>query len=228
MSMKGGGFGCTVYYFAHRRELIKVMLVNVVENEVIMKTCTKCKKKKPIDGYYKQLNGKYGRRSDCKKCLNERSMQWHINNRSQSLANNRRHYYANKEKRTVYYHNYRAQQQGLPSTLTLQEYNKALQEQDGVCLFNHQPDNLSMEHFIPISWGVGLGTSFENIVFIDRWLNKSKGNHHPFHWIKYQSRYVQKHFYNVLIPMLAERNQMTTKEFEEYVDSCYMQYIKNK
>ncbi|MED3821400.1 hypothetical protein ABE112_29000 [Priestia aryabhattai] len=204
------------------------MLVNVFEEEIIMKVCTKCGKEKSLDGYHKQSNGKYGRRSDCKECVNKRNMQWHINNRGQSLANNKKHYYANKEKRTVYYHNYRAQQQGLPATLTLQEYNKALEEQGGVCLFSHQPDNLSMEHFIPISWGIGLGTSFENIVFIDRWLNKSKGNHQPFQWIEYQSHYIQERFYNNVIPILAARNQMNTKEFEEYVDSCYKQYIQNK
>jgi hypothetical protein len=204
------------------------MLANLFEEEVIMKVCTKCRKKKPLDRYYKQSTGRYGRRSDCKECVNKRNKQWHINNRSQSLANSKKHYYANKEQRMVYYHNYRAKEYNLPANLTLEEYQKAWAEQGGVCLFSHQSNNLSMEHFIPISWGIGLGTSFGNIVFMDRWLNKSKGNHQPFHWIKYQSRYVQKHFYNVLIPMLAERNQMTTKEFEEYVDSCYMQYIKNK
>ena len=201
------------------------MLVEESEKMVIMKICTKCHHGKLLKEFYVQVNGKYSRRADCKECLLARSREWHLKNRTKSLANNRKHYYANKEKRAVYYHNYRAKERNLPATLTLEDYEKALNEQSRVCLFSHQSDNLSMEHLIPLSWGIGLGNSYKNIVFMDEWLNKSKGNQHPFKWIKCQSRYIQKRFYNVLIPMLAERNGMTTKEFEEYVDYCYEQYL---
>lgn len=38
-----------------------------------MKTCIKCKVEKPLDEFYTHTRGKYGRRSDCKKCVNKKN-----------------------------------------------------------------------------------------------------------------------------------------------------------
>ncbi|GIN62511.1 hypothetical protein J27TS8_25040 [Robertmurraya siralis] len=47
-----------------------------------------------------------------------------------------------------------------------------------------------------------------------------------FEWIKHQHDFVKRRFYNILVPMMAERNGMTPKEYEAYVYSHYENNVK--
>lgn len=105
----------------------------------------------------------------------------------------------------------------LPATLSKEDTNRLLQQQENKCWITGDSNNLELEHFIPISWGVG-GTTFKNCYFMNGSLNKSKNNSNPFEWIKTQPEEYQSNFYNKLIPELASRNNMTVGEFKRYVE----------
>jgi hypothetical protein len=44
------------------------------------KVCSKCGVWKPLDGYHKKKNGKYGRQSKCRECQKEYNKKWRENN----------------------------------------------------------------------------------------------------------------------------------------------------
>ncbi|WP_338779544.1 hypothetical protein [Metabacillus sp. FJAT-52054] len=111
--------------------------------------------------------------------------------------------------------------------MSLELLNKLKEEQGGHCVLSHS-ERVERDHFIPISWGTGLGDVYENVVYMEKGLNISKGNRHPFIWIKKQPHFVQRRFHNELVPMLAERNGMTAKEFEEYVTKCYEEFVNRE
>lgn len=46
----------------------------------LMKKCSKCKKSKSIDDFYKSMRDKSGKRSECKECTNEYAKDYHYKN----------------------------------------------------------------------------------------------------------------------------------------------------
>jgi hypothetical protein len=45
------------------------------------KQCSKCKETKSLDQFYKNKDGKYGLRSNCKECSNKINTEYYTNNR---------------------------------------------------------------------------------------------------------------------------------------------------
>ena len=121
----------------------------------------------------------------------------------------------------------RAKRKSLPSTLSIKQKEHLPELQNHKCIISGITDNLHLEHFIPISWGVG-GTTFENCYYLEGSLNISKGNRNPFEWIKTQPTEYQSNFHNKLVPMLAERNNMSVEEFTDYVYQCEKEYLGNR
>ncbi|MFC6040117.1 hypothetical protein ACFPYN_11865 [Paenisporosarcina macmurdoensis] len=120
----------------------------------------------------------------------------------------------------------------LPSTLTPEQESLLKDIQNNKCILSNIPaysdfknrrTNFTLEHFIPIVWGVG-GTTWENCYYMNDVLNSSKGNRNPFYWITAQPEHIQNNFHTVLVPMMAERNRMTTGEFTTYVNEAYENY----
>ncbi|MFD2611119.1 hypothetical protein [Paenibacillus gansuensis] len=78
-----------------------------------------------------------------------------------------------------------------------------------------------MDHFIPVAWGHG-GHYPGNIYFVKRELNMFKSNLNPFKWIKKVSLHknIPLTGWDLLVRTLAEQNEVTVKEFRQYVNWC--------
>jgi 5-methylcytosine-specific restriction endonuclease McrA len=116
-------------------------------------------------------------------------------------------------------HNSRAKKLGLPAELSANIVVTMREEQQGRCILSGTQDELDVEHAVPLSKGGG--STFENCYFINPYLNQYKGDKNMFEWIRGELSFVQRRFYNVFVPMMAERNGMTPEEYKDYV---YAQY----
>ncbi|MFD0085088.1 hypothetical protein [Priestia megaterium] len=180
----------------------KTVIFTDENGTLISRLCTDCGRLKGYESFDTMKNGFGGKRPDCSSCYRKKNVKTAV------IRTNR----------------YRAKQNGLPSTMTLEQHKQAKQEQGYKCLLSHSKE-VEVEHLIPLSWGTGLGDDYRNVVYMDKSLNSSKRNKNVFIWIKSQPHYIQRRFYNELIPLVAERNGMTAKEYEEYVNKCYEEYI---
>ncbi|MCY8233691.1 hypothetical protein [Priestia endophytica] len=180
--------------------------------EMTSRLCTKCKQLKSVNCFGKNKAGFAGKRPDCLSCMSKYKAEGYKKD--------------NYDKQSIIYHRYRAKKHGLASTMTVELKRKALAEQGERCMLSHS-EEIVVEHFIPLSWGTGLGDDYRNVVYMEKGLNASKGNKNPFIWIKSQPHDIQRRFYNELVPLLAERNGMTAKEYENFVNKCYEEYINN-
>lgn len=178
-----------------------------------------CGEIKGLDGYSKSKSNFAGKKSDCKECGKERSKQYYIDNAEQYKQYRK----DNPEKTAIIKQKRRARKASLPDTLTTQQQEHLQEIQNRKCIISGATTNLHLEHFIPLSWGAG-GTTWENCYYMEGSLNISKGNRNPFEWIKTQPESYQDNFYNKLVPMLAERNNMTVQEFTVYAYQCEKQY----
>lgn len=80
------------------------------------KVCTKCKKKKPLSEFYKAKNTKDGLRYVCKPCQLETNRKYYPNrNKKQHILNNRKSVLKTR------------------FGLTLEQYDKMFEQQDGRC-----------------------------------------------------------------------------------------------
>ena len=160
--------------------------------------------------------------------------QYYVENREKLIVDRKNYYYANREhalevvkrwatnnpeKVKAFSYKRRTLKQALPSTLTSEQLNLLMEIQEHKCILSDKADNLHLEHFIPISWGVG-GNTFENCYYMDGFINISKGNRNAFEWIKTQPKDYQHRFYHLLVPMLSDRNGMTVEEFTDYIYEC--------
>lgn len=158
---------------------------------VITKMCRKCNETKPLT-LFAQCNqrGLGGRKSHCKSCRDD----------------------------TVYIHRRLARKRQLPDTLTAEQTAEVLQHG---CALTGAHDDVHLDHFIPLSWGHG-GTIIENMIPLEGSLNMSKGDRNPFEWIKredVQQRIDLRKWHNT-VQYLAELNDMTPQQYEEYVYWC--------
>ena len=61
------------------------------------KFCSKCREEKHLSEFYKQKEGMYGVRSECKKCKIASSNEYRNKNIEKILLNGRQNYQANRE-----------------------------------------------------------------------------------------------------------------------------------
>jgi 5-methylcytosine-specific restriction endonuclease McrA len=71
-----------------------------------MRSCTKCGETKPLDDFYNQKGGKFGKRSICKPCCNSRSVEWARNNKQAADAATKRWRDKNPDKQREYARGY--------------------------------------------------------------------------------------------------------------------------
>lgn len=137
-----------------------------------MKICTTCKKTKPIEAYAIRNDGKAGTRPrlQCRECMNSKSRnrpnygQWHRNNNERVKNHNR------KASLKRYY------------GITIEDYNKMLKEQVGICKICHTKEEentkgvLCVDHchktgkirgLLCSTCNAGLGAFKDNIQLLD-------------------------------------------------------------
>ena len=173
-----------------------------------VKQCTKCKEVEPTTNFYKNGTSPDGLDIYCKSC--RKLIQ------AESVKRN-------ADKMLSKRHNERAKKLGLPAELTPSLVTYMKEEQQGRCILSGLEENLHFEHAVPLSKGGG--STFENCYFISDYFNATMHDKNMFEWVKGQLNFVQRRFYNVFVPMMAERNGMTPKEYEAFV---YSQYHENE
>jgi hypothetical protein len=171
---------------------------------------------------FKQYLKQYNRNNS--KRLSELNKRHYILNKERRLETNRMWIKANPERVAVQRQKRRTLLASLPNILTVEQLKEIIQIQKGKCFLSGASENLDLEHFIPISWGVG-GTTYENCYMLEKSLNRSMLNKNPFDWINEQPENYQERFNNILVPELARRNGVTVEEFTAYVFKAYENYI---
>jgi hypothetical protein len=146
-------------------------------------------------------------RENNKEHLSEYRKEYVKNNRSiVNLSNQRR----------------RARINGLPDTLTDEQYANTLNYFNNACALTGETKDTEKEHALPISIGHG-GTTFENCYPMSSGLNQSKGNKNIFEWFeanRQRFKFEQWRF-DRLIEWLASANAMTVEEYRAYVYECH-------
>jgi hypothetical protein len=168
------------------------------------KQCSKCEEVKITTEFNKRKSTRDGLSltcMDCQKELNRKSYEW------------------NKDKNIAKRHNKRALYNRVPADLTVDIVKGLREEQKGLCILLGEEDELELDHAIPITKDGG--STFENCYFINKRFNQTMGNKNIFEWIKLQHEFVQRRFYNIFVPMMADRNGMTPREYEEFVYSHF-------
>lgn len=128
----------------------------------------------------------------------------------------------NKIRYRLYDHRARSRKEELPSTLTLDETNKIFEYFEHSCALTGSKEDVHLDHVIPISIGHG-GTTVKNIIPLHSTLNLSKFNNNIFEWFKSNSERfnLSQDKFDSLITYLADLNEMTSGEYEDYVYKCF-------
>ena len=208
---------------------IKKFLVDGLEIE--KKFCTKCETWLVLEGFRKAASSKTGYRSQCKSC----EYQYRLETKEDAKIKARQRYHQNKEKYQAYSKEFRknkpdiyrlatqrrlARKRGLPNDIRNGDL-KAIKKHFGNKCALTDSTNVSMEHFIPISWGHG-GNIKANLYLLDQQLNSSKSNENPFEWITRPETLekIDLQRWEKLLRYLAEKNEMSVEEFRDYVYWC--------
>lgn len=88
-----------------------------------IKYCSKCKKNKGIEFFYKDANAKSGRYSSCKSCKNKSTQNWRKNNSKQYNE-----YVSSYRKTNRFKVHLKAEY-----NLTVEQWSKMFQDQKGLC-----------------------------------------------------------------------------------------------
>lgn len=113
-----------------------------------LKRCTKCGQHKPPSEFYANAAGRDGLRSDCKTCVAARRKKWYAENREREIERVTGWQRANKDRYNAKQRRYRAankeriRDQYVRRTfgITLADYERMLDEQDGGCAICGAPE----------------------------------------------------------------------------------------
>jgi|SRR5690625_184420 len=151
--------------------------------------------------------------------------EWSERNRSYLKRRDKLRREANPEYFRIRNQLRRARKCNLPYDFT-QEQKQALLERFGrTCALTGDKDlggGIHLDHVIPIASGHG-GTTLGNMIPLRADLNISKSDHNIFDWFAdNRERFgLEQRKFDELIEYLADINDMTTKEYEEYVRWCH-------
>lgn len=143
---------------------------------------------------------------------------YYESNKTKILFRNREYYFENTQKHQLVNLRRRARLRNLPDNLTSESRDKILDYFKDACALTGKADDVHLDHVIPISIGHG-GTTYENVVPLNAELNMSKSNRCIFDWFAdNRERFdLTQSKFDELIEYLADINEMTTTEYEEYV-----------
>lgn len=171
------------------------------------KTCKRRNEQIPLEEFYELKKGKYGRRAICKKCYHL------LYGKHISRASEKRKRLSKK----------------LPNTLTEEQKELLYKRFNNTCALSHKKESVTLDHFIPISWGkipleynIG-GTTYENSLPLDKDINISKNAHNPFGWIKkaHETQNISMNTWNEVVRYMAYKNRLTVEAYENAVSACY-------
>ncbi len=106
------------------------------------KKCTKCKRRKPLEQFYRNKKAKDGRQELCGKCSSERRVQYYQDNRDEQLAKKRDWRRKYPEKPAELQERRRANRKSLLKRrgLTPKQYEAMLEVQQGLCAICQKPE----------------------------------------------------------------------------------------
>src|SRR5690625_1431180 len=152
----------------------------------------------------------------------ELNKKWVRNNYDKYMKCVKRWQANNKDVMKISMNRYIARKMNLKNSLTKIEWGVTLTKFDESCALSGERKDLHADHVLPVSIGHG-GTIYENIIPLRADLNISKSDRNIFDWFadnRERFRLEQRRF-DELIEYLADINDMTTKEYEEYVRWCH-------
>ncbi|CAM4303088.1 hypothetical protein [Jeotgalicoccus halotolerans] len=210
------------------------------------KVCSGCHDLKHYDDFGKHSKNMDGKRNICKICRNtqrrikrqskeyrEKQREYNsrpeVKERKQEIR--REHKKKNREQYALYDVRRRARKRALPDSLTL------TQSAGIVSRFPYCPitgsDDLHTEHFIAIATGHGGGHTIQNVWRLDAYINNCKSDYNPFEFFRREDiineiitdygrtrEQIEAGFLQV-VEYLANQNEMTVQQFEEYTNYCY-------
>lgn len=127
-----------------------------------MKLCKECRQLKPVSEFYANPGGKDGRRPECKACTSARRQLWYEANKEREIARVRAWQRANpvryadsqRRYREAGRRNHRAEHLRR-KFLTLDEYERMLEQQGGGCAICGDPPNEKISLHIDHDHGTG-------------------------------------------------------------------------
>jgi hypothetical protein len=160
-----------------------------------------------ISNFYKHKGSKYGRRAICKECYHKRY------DKKIEAQSRRRKYLL----------------QSLPNTLTEEQREQVRKNFNYTCAITKQKENVQLDHFVPLSWGklaieYGIGgTSYANMLPLNKTINKSKSSENPFQWIEgAKNKFnIDMSEWSKAVEYIAEKHCMTPLEFVNRVNECF-------
>jgi 5-methylcytosine-specific restriction endonuclease McrA len=153
-----------------------------------MTTCTKCRVEKSPADFYKHVGKRNGLRSWCKDCTADhdhvryistveksraRSLKWKRDNFEKDKQTHRAWMAANLEKNALYHGNRRARKLNQLGIMPPRAYEIIYELFGRACLKCGSPDNVTMDHIIPLALG-GLH-DISNLQPLCKSCNSSKG-----------------------------------------------------
>lgn len=133
-----------------------------------------------------------------------------------------RKYYRNNKQNFIFRAKKRKKYvRALPFTITPESWSEIESFFHNSCALSEQTSDLNIEHFIPVAWGHG-GTYIGNVYPLHWAINRSKGDTNPFVWIERKDvkSLVDLNKWNELISYLANQNNLTVNEFENFTYWC--------
>lgn len=162
--------------------------------ENIYKTCSLCNETLTLDQFSPKKLCYLGVSASCRGCLSKKTAEY---------------YSTNYERMQIHRQKRRAWLMSLPSTLTEDEWDQILSDFNHRCALCCSGTNISLDHYIPLSWGWG-GTTKNNSIPLCRSCNSRKRN----------SQLPDSPRKTIIERYLAKKNDMTAQEFRQYVDWC--------
>jgi hypothetical protein len=160
-----------------------------------------------ISNFYKHKSSKYGRRAICKECYHKRY------DKNIEAQNRRRKYLI----------------QSLPNTLTEEQREQVRKDFNYTCAITKRKENVQLDHFVPLSWGklaieYGIGgTTYANMLPLNKTLNKSKSSENPFEWIEgAKTKFnIDMSVWNKAVEYIANKHDISPAEFQNRVNECF-------
>lgn len=200
---------------------------------VVARQCAVCENTFVINAFSLNKKGKRGVDGRCKECQKVRiyerqkskegfeyRLQYRKENKERIKEYASQYAKENKDKMKSAYHRRQARKRSLPSTLSERDVSELLSKFGGCFLTGSQ--EIHLDHVIPLASGRG-GTTKQNMLPLRGDLNMSKGDKNIFEWfedIKDRVCLSQERF-DAGISYIAELNEMTPKEYRDYVYECH-------
>lgn len=228
---------CKPCYLTLRRKGTVKKIELVLIHGTPSKECRDCGVVKGLELFHKNQKGVGGKGAKCKVCqraqwrehrkkdpekASEQSRKWRIANPEKQAAAQRKWRLENKGKERLYNNQRKARVRDLRDDLTSGQWESILEKFDYSCALSGKKENMTMEHFIPVSSGYE-GTCVGNVYPMNSTLNGSKHNRNPFEWFEEakERHELNQGKWDQLIQYLAKANGLTIPEFKSYVNGVY-------